>query len=251
MMHIFVILLAGGTGSRTKTDLPKQFIKINDKYLAEYSILRFRNWFKTINREYSVFLPEKMIFVCHKDYLDLSKSLFPYDDLIFTVGGETRHDSTKEGLKMIKKIALEKQISLENLVIFIHDVARPIFLTKELNEVLKVVFHRNNQTCLSLASPVVETIVNYNKKHLEALKRNELFAIKTPQILSGKYLNLFLEQPTKEAYTDLITWASDFGIEIELIESIQENIKITYPKDFDFAKVLLEYPEFFVDNEIQ
>jgi len=250
MMHIFVLLLAGGFGSRTKTDLPKQFIKINDKYLAEYSILRFRNWIKTINREFSMFIPEKMIFVCHKDYLDLSKSLFSNYDLIFTAGGETRHDSTKEGLKTIKKIAEEKQISLKNLVIFIHDIARPIFLIQELNEVLKVVLHRNNQICLSLASPVVETIVKY-KNQLEPLDRNELFSIKTPQILSGKYINLFLEQPTKETYTDLITWASDFGIEIELIESIQENIKITYPKDFDFAKILLQYPEFFIDNQIQ
>lgn len=243
--HIFVVLLAGGKGIRTNLPIPKQFIKIHGRYLAEYSILRFYHWFKELN-ESSMFIPEKMIFVSHKDYWELSKNIFNQYDLLFTIGGENRHDSTKEGLKEIKKYILNKNIPQENSVIFIHDVARPIFLKKELNMILDC-FKNYYVDCISLASFVTETIVQYKDKKINPLNRNELYAIKTPQALRGN-VDLFLEQPTKETYTDLITWAMDFNLKIEFITCMQENIKITYPIDFKIAEMILKLPEFCLDS---
>ncbi|GIX42411.1 MAG: 2-C-methyl-D-erythritol 4-phosphate cytidylyltransferase [Leptospiraceae bacterium] len=244
--HIFVILLAGGTGSRTKQNIPKQFIKIKDKYLAEYSIIRFIKWFQKLKGS-NLYVPEGIIYVSHKDYLDLSKRLLKQYDLLYTIGGENRHDSTKEGLKVVLEYIKHEKINPNNSIIFIHDIARPIFLEKELDEVLKLISSQKEISCISLASSVIETIVHYDKNQIQPLNRDKLFAIKTPQILPGKYLNLFLEKPTKEIYTDLITWANDYNLNVQLIPSIQENIKITYPNDFSYAEIILSNPDFFID----
>lgn len=240
---IFVILLAGGIGTRTGLSIPKQFYKINGRYVAEYSILRFLFWFNVLKNN-SFFIPEKLIFVTPEDYLEETKSKLNQYDLIYATGGETRHDSTKSALKQIQIYVKNKGIDIQNCIVFIHDVARPIFLMDELNHVLELIKEKPYVDCISLASNVTETIVRYNNHTVVPLNRSELLSIKTPQILLGKHVDLLINTPTKKAYTDLITWANDYQLNIAIVSTIQENIKITYPDDFKIVEFLLEKEKF-------
>ncbi len=240
---IFVILLAGGIGTRTGLSIPKQFYKIHGLYVAEYSILRFLKWFELL-KNHSLFKPEKLIFVTPKDHFEETKKKLNHYDLIYACGGDTRHDSTKSGLKEIQNYINKKNIEILDCIVLIHDVARPIFLIEELNEVLHLIKEKPDIDCISLASNVTETIVQYKNHHIIPLNRDELMAIKTPQILLGKCIDLFINTPTKKDYTDLLTWARDYQLITEIVPCVQENIKITYPDDFKIAEIILQKEKF-------
>ena len=66
----YAVILASGTGSRAKTDIPKQFIKVKGKTLIEYTIEKFQN-----NK-----MTDKIILVVLDEYLEFCKNL-KYDKI--------------------------------------------------------------------------------------------------------------------------------------------------------------------------
>src|SRR4051812_37558695 len=90
----YVIIVAAGLGKRMNNDLPKQFIKINDKEIFLYAI-----------EEFLYFDPKiRIIVVAHKDHIDLLKDILTrnnLNDVTVVTGGETRFNSVKNGLTVI------------------------------------------------------------------------------------------------------------------------------------------------------
>ena len=64
-MKIYAIILASGTGSRSGLNIPKQFYKINNKTVLEYSITAFQ--------EHN--LIDEIIVVSNPDFIDLTKDI--------------------------------------------------------------------------------------------------------------------------------------------------------------------------------
>ena len=89
--RLAAIIVAGGTGSRMGTDVPKQFIKLNGKEIILHTISVF---------EKCDFI-DKIVVVCHRDYLEFCKGLFSdvKKNIIVTEGGNTRQQSVFNGLK--------------------------------------------------------------------------------------------------------------------------------------------------------
>src|SRR5436305_12043569 len=107
-MKKYAVIVAGGTGTRMGSTLPKQFLLLNDKPVLYYTI-------KTFTEVYS---DMEIILVLPEEYTDLGKEIidayFDYSQITITSGGETRFHSVQNGLKLIR----------EESIIFVHDAVR-------------------------------------------------------------------------------------------------------------------------------
>ncbi|TGK97939.1 IspD/TarI family cytidylyltransferase [Leptospira levettii] len=225
MNNLYAILLAGGTGSRMGSDVPKQFLKLRGESLLRHSVKRFQRFG----------LLKSITVVSHPDWVletekELEDLLEPNDCIV--EGGETRHLSTLNGIQSISYD--------EKDIFFIHDVARPNFKQNELYQLVE-------QTKIfggaSLVCPVTESLVrvklhqNYSQ---EPLKREEVYAVKTPQAVAGFILKDLLVDPLpenpKHHPTDLCTWMGERRVGI--VETDFHNTKVTSPGDLVLADSL-------------
>lgn len=218
MNNIFGIILSGGSGSRMKTEKPKQFACLRNMSLLEHSVKAFNDWgfFKSI------------VVVSNPDYiLETENSIAKYllaNDRIVT-GGATRHQSALKGLDAL-------HYDDKDIVIF-HDAARPFFLKSELHAVANAAVMYGAAT---VADNVSETVVScFDGKVENILKRDEINLIKTPQSLHTSLLPLLLKEKLEEDPTDLCSWALQVGVKTYIIRSNPFNMKITRDGDLDLA----------------
>src|SRR5688572_29629779 len=106
-----IIIVAGGTGTRMQSTIPKQFIEIHGKPILIHTIEKFIEFDEFIN----------VIVAVHKDYLTdanfMLAEYFPEKNIQTVLGGETRFHSVKNGLNCITN---------KNDIVGIHDAARPL-----------------------------------------------------------------------------------------------------------------------------
>lgn len=120
-MNVALIVFAG-SGSRIHSDIPKQFIKINDIDLVAYAIKKF-NDNPHIDEVNLVTSKEYISYVeCFKEKYSLEK----INKVI--VGGETRQESVRLGLKALN---LDEKDN-----ILIHDGDRPLVSHAIINQAI-------------------------------------------------------------------------------------------------------------------
>jgi len=107
-MKKWAIIVAGGSGQRMGSPIPKQFLLLNDRPLLYYTIDAF----------YAAYSDMQVVLVLPADHLTLGQSLidsaFADKNILLTTGGATRFDSVKNGLALTPTDA----------VIFVHDGVR-------------------------------------------------------------------------------------------------------------------------------
>ena len=115
----YAIILASGTGSRFGGEIPKQFLKINNKTILEISIEAFEN-----NSQI-----DEIIIVITPEYRNLAEEILKknYYKKVSKLlnGGKTRKDSSSVGVDSIS----EKEAN-----VLIHDCARPFVSQRIINE---------------------------------------------------------------------------------------------------------------------
>ena len=111
----FCLVLSGGIGSRLGSNIPKQYIKIGNQPIINYSL----NTFSSISEI------DAIIVVAASKYYDL---ILKYYDkkkkLIFADAGKCRQESVLNGLKKISPMIDSDNSNSKNYVL-IHDAARP------------------------------------------------------------------------------------------------------------------------------
>ena len=229
-MKLGLILLAGGTGSRFGSELPKQFTKIEGRELLLHSLERLLAW-----RPF-----ERIILVTHNDHFQRTHSIIEQhhpewlERIVITAGGDSRHGSTLNGLNALGEIEADT-------IILIHDAARPVLLADDLERLLQS-FNDPNVGVASLVARVTETLVEADQlpgPPLATPDRNRLFAVKTPQACRGSALPAMLCTPEERGFTDLLTWARAAKIEAQLVEGSASNIKLTTREELYMIKALL------------
>ena len=218
MQNQYLIIVAGGTGSRMQNTLPKQFIELN----GEPIIIKTINCFLMYNPII------KIIISVHKDfkvYLEDLLKMFNVENanIKIVIGGQTRFDSVKNGLDTI----VETQA-----IVGIHDAARPFASLKTIKNCFETAAIKGNAIpCVSLN----ESIREISAKKNNAVNRNNYKVIQTPQcFLLSKIKQAFL-QPYNPLFTDDATVLESIGEAIFLVEGNVENIKITTPHDLLIA----------------
>lgn len=217
------IIVAGGTGSRMGADIPKQFIKLNGKEIILHTLEAFEKC-EFIN---------KIVVVCHSDYLELCRSLTALikKDILIVCGGVTRQQSVLNGLNNISDCTY----------VLVHDAVRclvdPCDIKKLHNELIK------NGSC-TLAVKAKDTIKMSDNNNMvtSTIPRDYLWQVQTPQAFLVKELieaHNFALSSGFEA-TDDCSVMEHFGKEIKLVEGSYENIKITTLSDLEIAKAFMK-----------
>ena len=220
----YVIIVAGGSGKRMNSDIPKQFLEINHIPVLMHTI----NCFLNADNSYQIriVLPQEEIDrwtgICHKKGYQISGQLIP--------GGETRFHSVKNGIDGIESDSL----------VAIHDGVRPLVS----EEVIK--------RCFSLANtyeaviPVwdiresLRKIEGLSNKHVD---RAMFKIIQTPQVFQGNVILKAYQQNYSPRFTDDASVVESIGYSIHLTEGNRENIKITDAFDLKIATYLLSAME--------
>ena len=159
------IVLAGGSGKRMNSDIPKQYLMLAGKPVIYYSLKAFQDNSHIDN----------IILVTAEEYIDYAKENI-LDKTLSKVsmviqGGMERYDSVYKGLQCIK----------EPGYVFIHDGARPCISQKLIDDCYTNVV--KNGACIA-AVPVKDTIKIADAEGFaaETPDRSTLWQIQTPQV---------------------------------------------------------------------
>ena len=212
------IIVAGGSGTRMGADLPKQFLRIEGKPIFLYSIDAFLVSYEDI----------RVILVMSASYCAMAKSIleeFHYPTSIEIVeGGETRFHSVKNGLGR----------AAEDSLIFIHDAVRCL--------ATPALIRRSGDAAIEAGSaiPVIPVRDSIRRKDDESscsvvVPREGLYIVQTPQVFLGSLILKAFELPYDAGFTDEASVLEAFGKQVHLVEGEEDNTKITYPEDLEFA----------------
>jgi 2-C-methyl-D-erythritol 4-phosphate cytidylyltransferase len=218
---MYVIIAAGGYGSRMQSEIPKQFLLIEGVPVIVRTIQRF---FKTFPAaEFIVVLPEEEIARWEK----IKKKFFRKVPIHVTKGGATRFHSVKNGLRMVK----------EKGIIAVQDACRPFASEALLTKCMEVTREKGT------AIPVVDlrdSIREILKDGSRNRNRSKYKAVQTPQCFEANLLKTAYHQTFSEAFTDDASVVEAAGHKINLVDGEPYNFKITTPFDLKLAEQLVQ-----------
>jgi 2-C-methyl-D-erythritol 4-phosphate cytidylyltransferase len=215
---IGAILVAGGVGQRMGSPVPKQFLPLHGRSIAQRSL------------DLLLSLPEiaEIAVVCHSDY----RPLFEKNPKIwFADPGARRQDSVEMGLN-----ALSSHIDL----ILVHDAVRPLLSAEIAKQALEVGLKYGAAV---VAAPLVFTVkeVDPDLFVLRTLNRSTLWEIQTPQVVRRPLLEEGLQRARAENWevTDDASLIERLGHPVKIVEGCRRNLKITTRDDLAIAEGLL------------
>ena len=218
---ISVILLAGGQGRRMQSEIPKQFLFLKQKKIAEYSF----DLFQTTENV------TEIIVVCESMYEDHFKKLNPNISLKFARPGDRRQDSVFNGLK---------ELSVHSHYICIHDAARP-FIDPSLLQ--RVFSSAQMHGAATVGMPIKFTIKEVNTEGFvcSTPDRTRFWEIQTPQVIRKDLLLKGFEKVKQNhlTVTDDVSVVEQLGLPVHIVEGDYKNIKITTPEDLFIAEKLI------------
>jgi 2-C-methyl-D-erythritol 4-phosphate cytidylyltransferase len=215
-MSEYVIIVAGGIGTRMKSNIPKQFLLLNGLPILMHTITAFKDYRITL------VLPEDQ----HSYWQGLCKQHnFNYAHDIIS-GGVTRFQSVSNGLKNIPD---EGKVA-------IHDGVRPL-VTKDIikNSFELAGEHGNAITAIPLKDSIRKVSIKSNK----AVDRTNYRLIQTPQTFDITLIKKAYQTTESSLFTDDASVLEKDGHKIHLFEGSPRNIKITTPEDIKIAEALI------------
>ncbi|MDR0793639.1 MAG: 2-C-methyl-D-erythritol 4-phosphate cytidylyltransferase [Chitinophagaceae bacterium] len=222
-MNKTAVIVAGGSGQRMNSIMPKQFLLLKGKALLWHTARSFLNAFPDIH----------LIVVLPAAYLEKGKEVLAGLDaakITYTAGGSTRFHSVKNGLKLIK----------EDAIIFVHDAVRCLVSEK----LIRRCYLQAKE--LGSAIPAVsatDTIRFGTKDDSKILDRQMVYIVQTPQTFQSNILLPAFEQDYEDGFTDEAAVVEKTGKKILLITGDYNNLKITRPADLQIAERILELQE--------
>jgi 2-C-methyl-D-erythritol 4-phosphate cytidylyltransferase len=220
-MKKYVVIVAGGSGSRMQHAVPKQFLLLKGKPVLYYTIHAFMEAYDDL----------QVILVLPEDHIargqEIIDAFFDYKRIQITVGGRTRFHSVQQGLKLVQ----------EDSIVFVHDAVRCL--------VSKALIHRCHDAVLEFGSAVPVTACKDSVRLLtedgnDALDRDLVKLVQTPQTFYSKMLLPAFNIDYKDKFTDEATVVEAFGLTVKLVEGDENNIKITKPVDMLIAEKILD-----------
>ena len=117
-MQKVALIVAGGKGDRMNTDIPKQFLLLNDKPVLMHTLKQFSHFDKII-----LILPLTQF----EYWQELCITYNFRQKYSLVSGGITRFHSVKNGLE---------RIAANNTIVAIHDGVRPLISTSLINKLI-------------------------------------------------------------------------------------------------------------------
>jgi 2-C-methyl-D-erythritol 4-phosphate cytidylyltransferase len=217
--HFYAIIVAGGSGSRMKTDVAKQFLLLRGKPILQHTIEQFLAYSNTM--PIRLVLPERDLAIwaalCHKH-------AFHPTNVTTVLGGTSRFQSVRNGLASIPMAHDETGL------VAVHDGVRPYVSPAIIAESFATASHRGSAvTCVAAKDSV--RLVGADGTGSEAIDRARVRLVQTPQTFRLDWFRAAFATPEQPHFTDCASVLEHAGYPISLIEGNYENIKITTPDD--------------------
>lgn len=220
MVEKSIIITAGGIGTRMGTDLPKQFLVIGGKPVLIHTLELFYKYDPEI--EIILTLPNEW-----RGYwetiLDKFYCRVPH---VVVSGGEERYHSIQNALKRCS-----------GQMIAVHDGVRPFVSFETLNRCFEALIEKD------AVVPVLnlkESLRQVTENETFAVNRSEFKMVHTPQCFKSEVLRKAYDQSFHEKVTDDACLVEETGVKITLVESNEENIKLTTPFDLLIAEMIIQ-----------
>ena len=216
-----VIIVAGGSGKRMQSSLPKQFLFLGGEPVVA----------RTINTFAEALPGAEIVVVLPEEHISLWRNLAARFDVAVhkcVAGGKERFHSVKAGIE-----ALSEDVTS----IFVHDGVRALISKKLIIRAALAV--DENEAVI----PVVDVVDSYRRvtdSGSEIMPRSELRIVQTPQVFRSGTLRRAYQQEFDTAFTDDASVVERMGVAITLIEGERTNLKLTTPEDMEWAEWLLQ-----------
>jgi len=219
----YIIIVAGGKGNRFKSEIPKQFIELQNLPILMHTIRAFYQYDKNI--EIIVVLPEEQI----EYWKNTCQKYNFFTEYQLVKGGESRFHSVKNGLACVKTGGL----------VGIHDGVRPLID----NETIKRCFEMAEKEGNSI--PVVDLVDSMRQINPDGtslmVDRSKYRLIQTPQVFKTELILKAFDQEYQSSFTDdASVFETIFPRSIKLVYGNRQNIKITTPEDLVYAEAILK-----------
>ncbi len=223
-MKTIAIIPIGGVGSRMNSDIPKQYIEVNDKPIFIYTVEKFQ-----ANPNI-----DNIVISCKKEFFDDVKNeceKYHINKLYKIVcSGETQLETIFNSVNAIKK-----DFSMNDKIV-IHVGNRPNITDRLITDCVNLY---DKYGSLTTTVPCIEGMVNINNNSI--LSRKDLIRIQTPQVYSfsdiEKYCNNSDEYCNKgSTICDLFLLE---GRKIKFVNGEMLNFKITYEEDLELFKLIV------------
>lgn len=223
----YLVVTAGGSGTRMGADLPKQFLELGGRAILQMTIERFRDACPDI--QVITVLPEAHIAwwrrYCRARNFNCPQRLVQ--------GGFTRFHSVKNALAYIP----------DGAIVAVHDGVRPLLSTA----LIRTMFQQMDSVrALIPVVPCVDTLKVLDKDPDGTLRtadeevdRSRVYGAQTPQIFLSEDLKAAYGQGYDLSFTDDASVARRYGIPLSYIAGERNNIKLTTREDLSLAEAIL------------
>jgi len=233
--EVWVVIPAAGIGQRMQSDIPKQYLKINNKTILEHTLNCF------LYRDEVVGI--LVVLAPHDEYWNsLSFENTSLKETLFTTnGGKDRAESVLCGLDYLFDV---QKLSPDSWVM-VHDAARPCLSSIDLDSLLELCC--SEEVGGLLASPVKDTMKRSevlsggDNRVMHTESRDGLWHAQTPQMFRLNKIKFALEECQKSGFnvTDECSAMEYVGESPLIIESLFNNVKVTNPADIKLVEYLL------------
>lgn len=225
--RFWLIVPAAGIGQRMQSAVPKQYLRIQQRFLLDV----------TLSRLLAAYAFDGCMVPLHPDDCWWSSSDSAADARIRScIGGEERADSVLAALQ-----ALAPEADRDDWVL-VHDVARPCLHPDDLQRLVTTL--KNEPVGGLLATPVTDTLkraVADTGCVADSPDRRQFWRAMTPQMFRFGLLKAALEDArlASAAVTDESSALEMSGYQPRLVTGRSDNIKVTTPGDLDLAAFIL------------
>lgn len=221
-MDTYIIIVAGGKGTRMESEIPKQFHLINGKPLVMHTFDAFSTFYGKAT--FLLVLPELEIgrwkHLCAEFSFDLQHQIVE--------GGPTRFHSVKNALSLVP----------DKSMVLIHDAVRPLVDEKTIMNCIRTAKVHGN------AIPVIDlkqSIRKVEKALSHSVDRTHYKIVQTPQVFQSQGIKKAYMQMYHERFTDDASVLENMGVQLRIVQGNDDNIKITRPGDLGYAEFILKH----------
>jgi len=225
-MYVTAIVLAAGKGLRFNSRISKPLAKINSKPIITYCL-------NTLSKH--PYIRDIIVAANSRNLKDLVSKIGQYEigkikDIV--LGGKRRQNSVCNALK-----TMDKRTDL----VLIHDGVRPFIEKKTISSLIKEAQSYGAAIAGVPVRATIKKIKNQKSKIKiveETIDRGNLWEIQTPQVFRKDLILEAYKKFRDFVVTDDSMLLEKLGVNVRVVKSSYNNIKITTPEDLVVAEAI-------------
>ncbi len=210
-MNYLGIILAGGIGSRMRSEIPKQYLKVMDKEIIEYSIDAFNE---------SKLMEDYIVVTDSEEHMEYVSKKYGVKTIL---GGSTRNESFQKALDYIRQKGGCKSI-------FVNEAARPMVTPELIDRFLTLI---NEVSCVYCVKDVTDSLEHADGTYADRTQYN---LVMSPEAYDFQTITRYFSPESKTTFPGHTLPADLKKIQYR---DYPENIKVTYPEDLIKLQSLL------------